>query len=121
MTQPETWTEPQAPLSVRIVDRAAGFLEGRHATRRRFLARLAVIGSALALAPLRYILRPTPAYASVCGSGNTCGSGWTVFCCTINDGGRAFCLYIVIGDAQDAHLLARRAEQILARLEIEAR
>ena len=45
-------------------------------------------------------------------------AGLQVFC---NEGGRAFCLYIVIGDAQDAHLLARRAEQVLANLQIDAR
>lgn len=35
--------------------------------------------------------------------------------------GRAFCLYIVLGDATDAHLLVRRVEQVLATVEIEAR
>ena len=74
------------PLSVRAVDRAAGLLAGRHFDRRRFLYRLAVIGSALALDPLKFLTRPTPAYASVCGSGNSCGAGWSVFCCTINNG-----------------------------------
>lgn len=75
-----------APLSVRAVDRVASFLAGRHSTRRRFLYRLAVIGSAMAIDPLRFITRPTPAYASVCGSGRGCGAGWSVFCCTINNG-----------------------------------
>ncbi|HVM19129.1 MAG TPA: hypothetical protein VM307_04145 [Egibacteraceae bacterium] len=74
------------PLSVRAVDKVAGLLEGDGSTRRRFLYRLAVIGSALAIDPFKFILRPTPAYASVCGSGNTCGAGWSVFCCTINNG-----------------------------------
>jgi hypothetical protein len=86
VTQLDVMPEAAAPLSVRAVDKVANLLAGRESTRRRFLARLAVIGSALALDPLRFLLRPTPAYASVCGSGNTCGSGWTVFCCTINDG-----------------------------------
>lgn len=36
-----------------------------------------------------------------------------------NDAGRAFCLYIVLGDADDAHRLVRRAEQVLATVEIE--
>lgn len=36
-----------------------------------------------------------------------------------NEGGRAFCLYIVLGDAGDAHRLVRRAEQVLATIEIE--
>jgi hypothetical protein len=82
-------TTPRAddtPLSVRAVDRVAALLAGRGSTRRRFLYRTAVVGSALALDPLRYVLRPTPAYASVCGSGDRCGDGWSVFCCTINEG-----------------------------------
>ena len=37
------------------------------------------------------------------------------------ENGRAFCLYIVIGDAGDAHLLVRRVEQVLATLDIEER
>ena len=75
-----------APLSVRAVDRVASMLAGRGSSRRRFLYRAAVVGSALALDPLRYVLRPTPAYASVCGSGDRCSDGWSVFCCTINEG-----------------------------------
>ncbi len=35
--------------------------------------------------------------------------------------GRAFCLYVVLGDAGDAHRLVRRVEQVLARLEIKER
>lgn len=77
---------PAAPLSVRAVDKVAGFLAGRHSTRRRFLYRLAVVGSAMAVDPLKFITRPTPAYASVCGSGNNCGDGWSVFCCAVNNG-----------------------------------
>ncbi|CAN5921658.1 hypothetical protein BH23ACT10_BH23ACT10_14660 [soil metagenome] len=36
-----------------------------------------------------------------------------------NHNGRAFCLYIVLGDADDAHRLVRRAEQVLATIVIE--
>ena len=35
--------------------------------------------------------------------------------------GRAFCLYVVLGDATDAHLLVRRVEQVLATVQIEER
>lgn len=38
-----------------------------------------------------------------------------------NEGGRAFCLYVVIGDAGDAHRLVRRVEQVLAAVQIEGR
>ena len=37
------------------------------------------------------------------------------------EAGRAFCLYVVIGDANDAHLQARKIEQVLAGIRIEAR
>lgn len=36
-------------------------------------------------------------------------------------GRRAFCLYVVLGNASDAHRLVRRAEQVLATLQIEER
>lgn len=37
------------------------------------------------------------------------------------EGDRAFCLYIVLGDADDAHRLVRRVEQVLATIEIGPR
>lgn len=37
-----------------------------------------------------------------------------------SEAGRAFCLYVVLGDANDAHRLVRRVEQVLATLELEA-
>jgi hypothetical protein len=36
-------------------------------------------------------------------------------------GGRAFCLYVVLGDAQDAHRHVRSVERVLAGVEIEER
>ncbi len=38
-----------------------------------------------------------------------------------HDRGRAFCLYVVLGDIVDAYRLVRRAEQVLATIEIEER
>jgi hypothetical protein len=77
-------------LTERAVDRLARRTEGRNPrpglTRRSFLVRAAVIGSALSVAPMRWMLRPTSAYASVCGTGASCGQGWTAFCCTISQG-----------------------------------
>lgn len=35
------------------------------------------------------------------------------------EGGRPFCLYVVLGNADDAHRLVRQVEQVLARVEIE--
>lgn len=43
--------------------------------------------------------------------------GWQSFFST---GGRAFCLYIVLGEAGVANQLARRVESVLATVEIEA-
>jgi hypothetical protein len=73
-----------------LAERTAVALGRRTTNRRSFLARTAVVGSALAVGPLRYILRPGTAYAAVCGcagSSCTCGSpccdGYTEFCCSI--------------------------------------
>ena len=81
-----------ATMSQRVVERVAGVLE-RRTSRRGFLARTAVVGSALAVAPADYILRPGTAYAAVCGCagqscacGSACCDGYTDFCCTIHDG-----------------------------------
>ncbi|GGI09050.1 LGFP repeat-containing protein [Egicoccus halophilus] len=74
------------PLSVRLVDRVGRALAGRGLSRRRFLGRVAVVGSAMAIDPIRYTLRPGTAYAQVCGTGASCSSGWTAFCCSVNDG-----------------------------------
>src|SRR3954466_1997042 len=68
-----------------FVDTAAGWLS-RRPTRRSFLQRVAVVGSALSVGGLDYVLRPGTAYASVCGSGASCASGWTALCCTVNNG-----------------------------------
>jgi putative cell wall-binding protein len=75
-------------LSQRAVDKVAGLLAGRSLTRRRFLSRAAVVGSALAVNPLDYVLKPVPAYGVVtdCGSASNCGDGWTAFCATIQRG-----------------------------------
>jgi len=54
--------------------------------RRSFLARVTVGASALTVDPLRFLLEPVSAWDAVCGSENTCGEGWSVFCCTINNG-----------------------------------
>jgi hypothetical protein len=71
-----------------LVDAAARALE-RRTSRRGLLVRVAIIGSAVAVGPLRYLLRPGTALAVVtCSSchGGRCCDGWTTFCCTINNG-----------------------------------
>ncbi|MDT5103980.1 MAG: hypothetical protein QOI25_1493 [Mycobacterium sp.] len=71
--------------SQRLASAASSVLE-RRLSRRGLFARAAVVGSAVTTSGLDYILRPGTAYASVCGSGNTCSSGWTAMCCTVNHG-----------------------------------
>jgi len=38
-----------------------------------------------------------------------------------HEAGRAFCLYVVLGDAQDSHRLVREVESVLATVTIEGR
>lgn len=82
--------DPSAPdpigsgtFAQRLVHRAAAALGGSRTTRRSFLTRTAVVGSALAVGPIDFLLKPGTAYGYVCG---TCSDGWTAFCCTIMDG-----------------------------------
>ncbi|WP_270888677.1 LGFP repeat-containing protein [Pedococcus sp. 5OH_020] len=58
----------------------------RPVRRRDLLVGTTVAAAALVTKPKEYVLRPVPAYATICGPGNTASSGWTVFCCTINNG-----------------------------------
>lgn len=76
-------------MSTKLVERAGQFL-ANHTSRRGFLARTTIVGSALAAQPLRYILEPGTAYAAVCacsgrscGCGSACCDGYTEFCCSI--------------------------------------
>lgn len=70
-------------------------------SRRGFLARVAMVGSALSVAPLRYLLRPESAWAVIrpgnCSSGSKCQDGWTEFCCSINHGENACPSWSYIG------------------------
>jgi hypothetical protein len=76
-----------------LVDKAASLLKSR-SNRRDFLATTAVVGSALVVAPKKYILEPGTAYAAVCGclgqecpcGSLCCSDGYHEFCCTINNG-----------------------------------
>lgn len=73
---------PKPTVAERVVARTAGFLAAGQ-SRRKFLAKSAVVGSALAVNPFDFLLKPGTAYGAVCG---TCSDGWTAFCCTINNG-----------------------------------
>ena len=71
--------------SQRVTGSVAGWLSAR-TSRRGFLQRTAVVGSALAVDTVGFVLKPQSAYASVCGPGSSCSTGWTVFCATVNKG-----------------------------------
>jgi hypothetical protein len=72
-----------------LVERVASLLEAR-TDRRGFLTKSALVGSAVAVAPATYVLKPGSAYAaicncsgSLCNCGDLCCDGYTEFCCTI--------------------------------------
>jgi hypothetical protein len=71
-----------------LVDASARVLEGG-VSRRSALTRIAVAGSALAVAPVRYLLYPGTALGVVvpgsCRDG-LCTDGYTAFCCEIHQG-----------------------------------
>jgi uncharacterized membrane protein YphA (DoxX/SURF4 family) len=77
----------EAPVSERLVRTSAMLLEER-ISRRSALVRIAVAGSALCVAPLRYLLYPGSALAVIvpesCNTGE-CTDGYTAFCCEINN------------------------------------
>ena len=69
-------------LSASLVERSANLL-GRNSTRRGFLARVAVLGSALSVAPVQVPPRHPGPRTWRCAGGAACDEGWTAFCCTI--------------------------------------
>jgi hypothetical protein len=75
-------------MALRLADSSARALEARF-SRRSALIRFAVAGSALSIAPLRYLLYPGTALGVVvpgdCADG-LCTDGYTSFCCEINQG-----------------------------------
>jgi hypothetical protein len=81
-------------VSDRIFDLVMSALQKR-VSRRRMLARTATAGSALAVAPLRYLLRPLSPLDTIrcsdCSGSATCCDGWTSFCCTINSNKKNEC------------------------------
>ena len=75
-----------------VVERLGGLLE-RRTSRRGALAKAAVAGSAFAVAPVRYLIRPGTAWAVLrpeqCAQGSKCRDGYTAFCCEIESGNNA--------------------------------
>jgi len=75
-----------------LVHKGTALLESR-TSRRGFLVRAAVAGTAVAVSPFRFLLRPVTAYAAICGCadsacdcGSACCDGYSAFCCEVNDG-----------------------------------
>jgi hypothetical protein len=84
--------EREVTAAPRFSERLAtslGALLERRFSRRSALARAAVAGSAFAVAPVRYLVRPGTAWAVItpeqCSSG-LCTDGYTAFCCEIERG-----------------------------------
>jgi uncharacterized membrane protein len=77
-----------ADAAERLVTSSALFLE-RRLSRRTLLSQVALVGSALAVAPVRYLLYPGTALAAISPgdcAGGACTDGYTAFCCQINAG-----------------------------------
>ncbi|HEX6597371.1 MAG TPA: RICIN domain-containing protein [Acidimicrobiales bacterium] len=79
-------------MSSRLTERASSLL-GAKTSRRGFLMRSAMVGSALAVSPFRFLTRPGTAYAAICACagadcdcGSACCDGYTDFCCSVNNG-----------------------------------
>ncbi len=73
-------------LAERVAERVSTMLAGRGHNRRHFLGKAALVGTALAVNPFDFILRPGTAYATVCGPEPECNQGWSALCCTVNGG-----------------------------------
>jgi hypothetical protein len=82
----ERTVTPAARVSTKL-----GSLLERRTSRRGVLARAAVAGSAFAVAPVRYLIRPGTAWGVIrrqdeCPPGSPCNDGYTAFCCEIEHG-----------------------------------
>jgi hypothetical protein len=82
-------------MSEWLVKKGSALLQAR-TSRRGFLLRAAMAGTALSVSPVRYLFRPGTAYAAICGCGGydcDCGSaccdGYSAFCCEVNGGANA--------------------------------
>jgi hypothetical protein len=76
-------------VSRSVLSRATDAVANR-LDRRSFIARSALVGSALVTAPTDLLLRPTSAYAAMCSCqgkacecGSLCCDGYTEFCCAL--------------------------------------
>jgi hypothetical protein len=77
LTSPSTW----------LVSKVSGLLDAR-LSRRSFIARTTLLGSAVVASGCAVITQPgSPfTYVSQCPNGSMCRDGYTEFCCVINNG-----------------------------------
>jgi len=70
-----------------LVSKTSGLLDAR-LSRRSFIARTTLLGSAVAAGGVAIAGCNTPPYQSItgCPPGSACGDGYTEFCCVINNG-----------------------------------
>lgn len=73
-------------ISERLINRITKRSKVPRDGRRGFLAGAAVAGAAMAVNPWGFLVRNASAYDTVCGSEAACADGYSVFCCTINNG-----------------------------------
>ncbi len=83
-------TDKLYALSDRVCDNATEVVS-RRLSRGGFFRRSAMVGAAMALAPVRFLLEPQTASAftttcTSCSSGSACRQANSTFCCTINGG-----------------------------------
>lgn len=72
------------PVTERVVARLSSLLARSNHSRRGFLGRVALTGSALAVQPWGFLVNKVDAYDVVCGDAPECNQGWTAFCCTVS-------------------------------------
>ena len=81
-------------MSDRLLRFATSVMD-RKVSRRSVLVKTAIVGSALAVGPIRYLTRPLSAEATIrcsnCSPGALCCDGWTAMCCQLNPGGGNYC------------------------------
>jgi hypothetical protein len=81
--------ERPVTLAQRLAMTLGSMLE-RRISRRSAVSRAALAGSAFAIAPIRYLIRPVSAWAVIapenCAPHSRCRDGYTAFCCEIEHG-----------------------------------
>lgn len=73
-------------LTERAVNRLTHRIGRGETSRRGFLGGTTLAAAALATHPWDYLTKPQDAHTAVCGPDAACNDGYTVMCCTINQG-----------------------------------